>query len=689
MKPLKLKLAIGRKSKNPLDRLPIPKGAVTWLVFSLALAVGWHIPHTQIWAVAAAVIFGGWAYWLILKEKPLPPAKLKILLAVGSVIGIIITYRSYLGRDPGITTLIILSTLKLMELKTRRDFMIIVFLCYFLVFGNFLYDQSIEDLIFTLTAALLITGALFRLNHPETETKKKKKVKVSFVLRFSFRLFLFCIPFTIILFFLFPRTSGPLWNLSQDSLTRYLSGINDELRPGQIAELAKSTLPAFQVQFPRGNMPENRDLYFRGLILWFVKGGRWGRWYQGILPARYRRSGPMTAEGILQVITLHPHNQRWLFGLDRPVVFPRWTGVLPGGIFQSPRTIKSLYRYQVLSKLNPEVNEDLDETQRGWALRLPRYGSRRIIALGRQWRSSASTDREIVRMAEDYFKQGGFVFTLKPGKMDEDDPYEDFLFNKRKGFCEHYAATFALLMRAAGVPARVIVGYQGGEYNSVGKYLMVRQSEAHAWSEVWFEGEGWQRVDPTAWVAPERLEYGVEMSESLSSMRNLTDETREEEIRKRLRGNIFKRVWKFIKHHWDNINYNWDVWIISFDRFRQREFLKNLGIERVGRLGLLGALVVIIPTLFFLLSYLLKRQALSTDPVLKLYQVFCSKLARAGLQRLRWEGPIHFEQRAVKKFPQKAKAIHRFTDLFVHLRYGKLEVNKPHLKQLKRYITKL
>ncbi len=674
---------------NPLDGLPIPRGAVTWLVISLALAVGWHIPHTQIWAVVAAVLFGGWAYWLILKQKPLPPAKLKIILAVGSVLGIVITYQSYLGRDPGITTLIVLSTLKLMELRTRRDFMIIVFLCYFLIFGNFLYDQSIEDLIFTLAAALLITGALFRLNHPETETKKKLKVKVSVVLRFSFRLFLYCVPFTIILFFLFPRTTGPLWNLSQDSMTRYLSGINDELRPGEIAELAKSSLPAFQVEFPRGNMPKNRDLYFRALILWYVKGGRWGGWFQGILPARYRRTGSMDAEGILQTITLHPHNQRWLPGLDRPVVFPRWTGVLPGGVFQISRPIKNLYRFQVLSRLNPEIREDLDAAEREWALQLPRYGSRRLIGLGREWGGSASSGREIVEMAEEYFKQGGFVYTLRPGKMDVEDPFEDFFFNKRRGFCEYYAGAFALLMRAAGVPTRLVVGYQGGEYNEVGKYLMVRQAEAHAWCEVWLEGEGWQRVDPTWWVAPERLEYGVEMSESMAAMRNLPDEIREEEIRKRLRGNIFKRVWKFIKHHWDNINYNWDVWIISFDRFRQREFLKNLGIESVGRLGLLGALLVIIPTLFFLLSYLLKRQALSTDPVLKLYQVFCSRLARVGLQRLRWEGPIHFQERAVKKFPQKAKVIQGFTGLFVELRYGKSGVTKPHLKQLKRFIARL
>jgi transglutaminase-like putative cysteine protease len=679
MKQLKLKLPVG-KNRDQLPELPIPRGAVSWLILSLALSIGWHIQNIPLWAPAAAALFGGYSYRLILKGKPLPPAFLRIILVLGSVLAIVVTFRSYLGRDPGITALVMLSTLKLMELKTRRDFMIIVFLCYFMVFGNFLYDQSIEDLAFTLTAAVLITAALLRLNDPETQ-----KVKITFILRRSFQLFLYAAPFTILLFFLFPRSSGPLWNLSQDSMARFESGISDMLKPGSIAELAQSSVPAFQVEFPRNNMPGNKDLYFRGLILWFTDGERW---HQGIMPARYRRGSPMTGEGILQRITLNPHNQRWLFGLDRPVVAPRWTGALPGGIFQAIRPVKGHYRYEVLSRLNPGPGE-LTETHRNWALQLPSRHGRRMVELGRQWAMSTGDAREIIGMAEDYYKENDFIYTLRPGLMDEDEPLEDFLFDKRRGFCEHYAATFTILMRAAGVPARFIVGYQGGEYNSVGKYLQVRQSEAHAWAEVWLEEDGWVRIDPTAWIAPERLEYGIEMSESLSAMGKLTGESREEAIRGRLKGNIFKVVWKFLKHHWDNINYQWDVWIISFDRFRQREFFRGLGFRRVDRMALLGTVIVLIPTLFFLLSYFLKRRALGGDPVLKAYRVFCSRLEKAGLQRLRWEGPLHFQQRAIEKFPQKEQLICQVTALFIQLRYGRQPVTNERLNQLKHHVKKV
>jgi protein-glutamine gamma-glutamyltransferase len=681
MKPLKLKLEVKARKRNPLEELPISKGAVTWLVLSLAVAALWHIPHLPVWSFLVAAVLGSYSYRLIIKEKPLPPMMLKILLAVASVVGIMLTYKSYLGRDPGMTALLLLSTLKLMELKSRRDFMIIVFICYFLVFGNFLYDQSIEDLAFTLTATILITGALLRLNDPETG-----KVKISQVLKFSLRLFAFTIPFTIILFFLFPRSSSPLWNLSQDSMKLFQSGINDILAPGEIAELAQSEIPAFQVEFPNLDMPSQQDLYFRGLVLWFT---RWGRFYQGILAARYPRSQPFTGEGIVQQITLRPHNQRWLFGLDRPVAFPRYTGRLPGDVFQTHRPVKSHYRYRVISRLNSDYVEPLTETHRQWALQLPREDSRRLIQLGRSWRTRTTDDRELLNIAERYIRTGNFVYSLNPGVMMPNNPLDDFFFNKKKGFCEHYSAAFTILMRAAGVPARLVVGYQGGQYNPVGKYLLVRQSDAHAWVEVYLEGIGWHRVDPTAWVAPDRLQYGAELSRRLSAMGDMTDDDKEEAIQNALRRNFLKKIWEFFKYHWDNINYQWDVWIISFDRYRQRDFFKGLGFEQTDRVGLFGALVIIIPSLFFLLSYFLKRQALSSDPVLRLYHRFCKKMEKDGLQRLRWEGPVHFEERAIKKFPRKEEAIRTFTQLFVHLRYGRLAATKQRLNELKRLLRKV
>jgi hypothetical protein len=370
--------------------------------------------------------------------------------------------------------------------------------------------------------------------------------------------------------------------------------------------------------------------------------------------------------------------------MDWPVIVPGWSRVFPGEVFQSPRPVKNHYRYQVLSRLDPSKVEAPSKKERGWALQLPRYGSRKLIRLGRQWRENSDSDLQILEIAERFFKDNGFVYTLEPGIMDEYEPIEDFIFNKRRGFCEHFASAFTLLMRAAGIPSRMIVGYQGGEYNPVGKYLLVRQSDAHAWAEVWLEDKGWQRIDPTAWVSPERIQYGVDLSQSLSGIQGLNDEERSSAIERALKKNVFARIFNFFKQHWDNINYKWDVWIISYDRFRQRDFFRGLGFEAVDRFALIITLIIIVPIFFYSVSYLLKRQTLSRDPLLKIYQKFCRKLEKDGLSRLRWEGPLHFQRRSLEKFPDRASPIQSFNELFIKMRYGLTPVNKTNLNKLKQ-----
>jgi transglutaminase-like putative cysteine protease len=687
MKSLKLKFQ--RKTLTPA--LPIPKGALTWLMFCLFMTIGWHlwhIPEIPVWALAAVVPISIFSYRRIIKEKPLPSSVLRIGLTIAAVAGIILSFGSPLGRDSGITSLILLSSLKLMELKTRKDFMFIVFMCYFIIFGNFLYDQSLLDLAFMIAAVILVTAAVLRLNHPGNEP-----VKLSFLLKFSTRLFLLALPFTIILFLLFPRAYGGFWNLPQKHHA-FQAGFRSHIRPGEVAELAKSTATAFKAEFPDNNMPAQKDLYFRGLVLWFTDGKAW---YQGWVPSQVVSSGSLSGEGILQYITLQPHNERWLFALDRPVSSPRWTRAFPGNVFQSLWDLNTPIRYGVLSRPDAGLSF-LPKVYRKWALELPENPSPGIMALGKKWRDNASTIDDILHQAENYFKENGFLYSLNPGQMDPADPLADFLFNKRRGFCEHFAASFALLMRAAHVPAVVVLGYQGGEYNPVGKYLEVRQSEAHAWTEVWVKEEepgfagtdrktGWQRVDPTAWVSPERIEYGLEMSQGI--LANLTGADRDEAIQEALKGNIFKRTWKFLVNHWENIKYKWDTWIITYDIFQQRNFLSSLGLGRVDRLSMLLAIIILVPILLYIIAFVLKRKALSSDPLVRLYLRFCLKLERLGVQRLRWEGPVHFEQRAVEKFPKKAGVIHQVTDLFVQLRYGRLAVTKERLKQLKHHIRRL
>lgn len=664
-----------------VPKLTLSRGANKWLMFSLFLAISWHIPHTPIWVLAAAPVIFSWRYRLMIQKKPLPPRATRLVLTIAAFVGVLVTYRSYLGRDPGITALILLSTLKLLELRSQRDFMFVIFLCYFLVFGNFLYSQSIQSLVFMMVAVVLITAAVLRLNHGE-----KQPVKVTFLLKSGFRFFLLSLPFMVVLFLLFPRTTVPLWNLPQDSSKPANTGFNDTVQPGQFAELAASNKTAFRVTFPDDNMPAPKDLYFRGLVLWFTDGEKW---FQGTVGRRSWRSYGMEDDTFIQqVISLEPHNARWLFALDIPVETPRGARILPGKIFQAYWPIRKIVRYGVKSALQPKNPESITRLQRRWALQLPSDRKSQFFDLARLWRSTASSDTEIVQRTLDYFKNNGFTYTLTPGTMDSQAPLEDFFFNKRKGFCEHYAATFTLLMRAAGVPARMVLGYQGGEYNTAGGYLVVRQADAHAWAEVWLEDKGWQRVDPTAAVSPERIEYGIELSRRLSSMGPLDGDSRSIAIRRAMRKSFLRKLLRFLEQHWDNINNKWDLWIMTYDRFRQRDILKSLGLSGFSQWSLIGVLIIIIPTLFIVISLLLKRKTLSSHPLVRYYRQFYHKTAKKGIKPAPWEGPLDFQLRAVDALPHKIREIQQVIDLYINLRYGQLPVTNESLKQLKRLVRR-
>jgi len=656
--------------------LRLTRGSLAWLIVASWVSISWHIPHTPVWALLAALLIGSWRYRLMIKGLDLPSKGIKFLLTVAAIIGVLVSYHSLLGRDPGMTFLIILASLKLLEIRTQRDFMFVVFLCYFLVMGNFLFDQTIPTLAFMVIAVIVVTAAVLRL------TRQQEDVKVSHLLKTAGKFFLLSLPFAIVLFFLFPRTSGPLWNLPQESGGRYRSGFNDYMRPGQIARLARSSEPAFRVMFPDGNMPAPKFLYFRGVVLWFTDGQAW---FQGLTVSPRYELMPVAGEKIRQDIVLEPHQRRWLFALDRPVEIPYWARLLPGMVFASRDNIKRHIRYEVVSHLGTQSPEPLPSMQHKWALQIPRGLNRQIKYLARSFREGANTDADIVQAGLDYFKNEGFVYTLDPGESDPLDPLGDFLFITRRGFCEHYAAAFTILMRVAGVPARVVAGYQGGVYNPVGDYLLVRQSEAHAWTEVWINGLGWQRVDPTTMVAPERIEYGSDISRSLGGEYG---ENRSEALKKALSKNFFKNLFQTLEYYWDTVNNKWNLWIMSYDMFQQRDFLEAIGLRDIDWLTMILMVAIISASLFFLVSLLVRRKRSSDQPLLFLYREFCRKLARAGMERQPWEGPLDFARRAAAAFPAQAEAIAHISNFFIDLRFYRTPLTSQRLKAFRRSISR-
>ena len=376
------------------------------------------------------------------------------------------------------------------------------------------------------------------------------------------------------------------------------------------------------------------------------------------------RAGHLAGPAVRQRIILEPHGQRWLFALDRPAISVRDSTFEAGGFLQSTHPIVTPLRYDVASR--PENRETwLVPDQRDEALSKPSRISARVQALVDAWRAGGASDREVVDAAMRFFRKETFVYSLDPQTYGA-DALTEFLFQRRSGFCEHYAASFATLMRIAGIPARVVIGYHGGEYNRIGNYVLVRQLDAHAWAEVWMKGEGWLRVDPTNVIAPDRISSG---SESFLASRALADNaaaggsTSAAGLREMLRE---------ARLAWDNIKYQWDLRVVNYDEDAQQTFfnLAGLGAFAPSLIVLwMAILALLLLALLVWLPSLARRERV--EPIVRDYRRFCGALAKAGIAREPWEGPLHFAERAAAECPRHARAIRDAGAHYIAARYAR------------------
>jgi len=682
---------VSRAAALPAPSPPVETRHVGFLVLSLAVIAGLHAGNLPVWALIFCVLIGGWRYLLFLRHRSDPPKWLRLSLTAAAFLAVLLTYESFLGRDPGVTALVLFSTLKLLELRDFRDYMVVIYLCFFLLFALFLYEQSVFSAMAMAVLVPLLLAQVVHVNlsasgRPRGERGPSPSRGGRFALRFSLKIVLFSLPGVAALFFLFPRPSGPLWDLPQGGMGWGRSGFSEFVRPGSIAWVAQSNETAFRVVFPNDDMPAHSDLYFRGLVLWFTDGRYW---MQGIFPFRSQGDRPSTAGALTQDIMLEPHHRNWLFALDRPVSFPAWAGRLPGSVFQTRDAVKRPLRYRAHSRLPGDIADDLHPMVRKWSLQLPRRLNPRLLRLAATFRRGAADTDAVVAAGLDHFCRSGFEYTLNPGFLDREDPIGDFVFRSRQGFCEHFAAAFAVLMRAAGVPTRVVVGYQGGKFNPVGRYLNVRQADAHAWTEVWLPGRGWRRMDPTAVVSPERVQYGIDVSRSLATMGEVSEAERSAAIRGAMRRGLLKRIWETLKDFWDSLNSNWNYWVISYDANQQQDMMAKLGVEEGGWLTMVLILGFTLAVLAAAASIFLARRNRVSDPVLAAYHRFCLKAGAAGTGRMPWEGPLDFLHRLTRRFPGRAREIRALLADFIALRYGGREDDDALLRRFRRRVRGL
>ncbi len=463
-------------------QLAISSGTFIQLVALTGLAVAPHFTRLDLSLVLFFV--ATLAVRLVSIYRPaLQPGR--ILLFLFTLTGFSLVFYHYpllLGRAAGVAMLTVMLGLKLLELRKPRDLYLVIFLGFFTLTTQFLFNQQIVLLLYS----LLVTIGLVTLLVEKSRSQNTPSTFAS--LKLALSLLAQAAPIMVALFLFFPRLSGPLWNLGLSD-TQGVTGLSDSITPGSISQLIQSRAVAFRVDF-NGPVPPQQQRYWRGPVLWDSDGWRWEI-------GRRLTSGPssLLVEGdpLDYSITLEPSTNRWIYALDLATKIPPKSQLLADFHLVTKQPINQRYRYNISSHLRYNTGPITPE-QRRRGLQLPDTTTLRMSALVNKWRRQSESDRELVNLSLNHFRNQPFYYTLYPPLV-MDNPVDQFLFDSRRGFCEHYATSFVTLMRLAGIPARVVTGYQGGEINPLGNYLIVRQSDAHAWAEVWLEGLGWVRTD--------------------------------------------------------------------------------------------------------------------------------------------------------------------------------------------------
>ncbi len=628
-----------------------------WLLISLMTVVLLHSVNLPIWISMAAGALGVWRYLLNKKQWALPSVRILIPVMLIICIGLIFNFGSNFGRDASISLFIIMTAMKLLETRTHRDYMLVISIAYFAVASTFIFSQSAITFLLSLIPLTLLTTTLIQISLPQTATS-------IISLKLAIKMLLQSVPLMLVLFVLFPRLPGPIWGITKDTYSG-MTGLNDSIELGDVSNLIQNSSVAFRVQFD-GAIPPRNMLYWRGPVLSRQQNNKWlaANDNSQAEQASIEPIGTTTN----YTMTLEPHNRLWLLLLDMPTTIPKIGTLKQAHSVVAKEPIRTRIRYQATSSMQYILDKTLDAPQSKIALDIDADSNPKSFKLARGWSNLAP--EEIISNALQMFNQQAFIYSLRPPRL-SDSAIDDFLFKTKKGFCEHYASSFVYLMRAAGVPARIVTGYQGGEVNPNGNYLIVRQSDAHAWAEVWLKNKGWVRIDPTAAVAPERIELGID--QAVAEIDALP---------------MFVRPgaqWlKNAYFSWDNLNNNWNQWVLGYDNQKQLDFLEKLSGKDLSITDIaIWMIAMMLTTMLIMAAFLLKKESLKLTPVQRVYAKHIKQLENLGVHKYPSEGALDFAYRAAKVIPNHAAIILEIATLYNALRYNAQKTPKQNLQLLK------
>ncbi|MBD8873998.1 DUF3488 and transglutaminase-like domain-containing protein [Rhodanobacter sp. DHB23] len=641
---------------NATAATPLDTRSFDLVALAFAAALALQMPHQPWWLGAPLALVIGLRWWQRRQRRAHTPMWLKLPLLALLVLAVVGRYGNVFGQAPGTALAVGLLALKLLETETMRDARVGMGFACFTLMAALLSDQS---LLATIAVALGLLPPLAALR--SLEPGRRVPAALWRELLPGMALLAAALPLAALAFLLVPRLGSPLWGSPNSAEQR--SGLADSMTPAGFTQLLIDDSPALRVSFD-GPPPLPEQRYFRAFVMGDYDGASWT--YGDV--ADQPPVAIEVAHSVRYHISLEPTRGRVLPTLDVPLAAPPEASLRRDRVVIADKPVDTLRDYTLASATVYRLEPQLGRHRARW-LQLPDGFNPRTLALGQSWRRQYGDDAAaIVQAALTLFHDGGFRYTLAPAPLGR-DAMDDFLFDTHEGFCEHYASAFTVLMRAAGIPARVVTGYQGGYWNALGNYLLVRNADAHAWSEVWLAGRGWVRVDPTAAVRPQRIDLGAAAAAPGGQLP------------------WYQSGWlQALRNHWDIVNRWWNLGVNGFDALRQRGLLRPFGVSET-ETSTLAALLAASCVLAMLagLAWVWRRSE-PEDPARAALRRLERKLARMGVTRANGEGPRDFLQRAARSLPAQRGRLVQLMQHYLELRYAHAEPTAESLRALQRAV---
>ena len=662
--------ALYKNGFNVLKNITRDKSDTLLLILACLSIVLLHFSAVAWWISTASISLMLWRSWITFTGHRLPPRWLLLPLAI-ALMGLVFTqFRTFLGREAGIAMLIILLSLKMLEMHAKRDLFVVVFLGLFLLTTSFFYSQSLTSAFLV----LIVLGLLLCAQLSFQYTKKSPSLWLR--LKLTLKMFALAIPLTIFCFIFFPRIQGPFWSMPKDANSGR-SGLSDTMTPGNISNLAMSEELVFRAKLT-GKPVEKSSLYWRAIVLNQFNGRTWSRQnnqdHAFTIEAKESKNIVQT---VRQRIVLEPNESTIIYALDiaqKPPSLDEITVKLnQDGELRASQPLNKRIRYDVVSI--PDYPLQSSKNSLDSSLQLPRNYNPKTIEFAHNIQANYPNKKAQIEATLQFFRREPFFYTLEPPLLGRDS-IDEFLFTTRQGFCEHYASAFVVIMRAMNIPARVVTGYQGGVINNVDDYLEVRQSDAHAWAEVWSDNMGWVRIDPTAAVAPDRILKGLNSTQKQQGFSSLVKSVLGE-----------NSMLSNLQMRWSAINNSWNQWVLNYTQLKQTSLFESLGLSKLDWSQIIGLLFLSGSILIALMALPILRHRTKQSPVDQLYLKLITKLSKKTSKKMPSEGPQAYLQRIEKSITaQQYDIAEKFIKQYIAFQYGR---NPPSEKNVVQHLKGL